>query len=416
MGRTRFFSLLFVVSLALVRANVSSAADPNPADEPDEAAPVPQATANEPADSAPKAVKKAAREPELLLPKVDVFFPEGDFDLRLGRFVKNALFEGRIRYNFVKGDVTALLRYRYYGYSRVYTLGFFDDLEFEAVEKRSNDFSRVRGGSLLVQTPFDFHRRAFLLAEVDRITSNKDELRFSTDRTNVFLRGAFQLGTPRDERSNAIVGESRARIQQLFSAYRDIGPRGTGLTTAVTWGFDELLGDFDYVKLELDALKRINLSRGLFVIHRLHGGTFFRKKLLREEPGVGLEDSYSIPRSELFRLDGRENLKGLKERRRGTENLHTTLELFMPWFEDALRPALGVEWESWYFVLYGGLGTVGFDRDIYEDWDAYVPDIGFGFESSFKLRNYTFFLAGIVAQTLRGDEGPKGKISIKSFH
>ena len=50
-----------------------------------------------------------------LYPKVDIFFPEGDFDFRLSRLVKNAFFEGQFKYNFVKGDIAAFLRYRYYG-------------------------------------------------------------------------------------------------------------------------------------------------------------------------------------------------------------------------------------------------------------------------------------------------------------
>jgi len=33
-----------------------------------------------------------------------------------------AFFEGQVKYNFVKGDITAFLRYRYYGYRRTYRL------------------------------------------------------------------------------------------------------------------------------------------------------------------------------------------------------------------------------------------------------------------------------------------------------
>ena len=38
-------------------------------------------------------------------------------------------------------------------------------------------------------------------------------------------------------RSNAIVGETRARTERLFSAFREIGPGGAGFTAAVTYGF-----------------------------------------------------------------------------------------------------------------------------------------------------------------------------------
>ena len=352
-----------------------------------------------------------------LYPKVDIFFPEGDFDFRLSRLVKNAFFEGQFKYNFVKGDITAFLRYRYYGYERTYQLGFFDAVEFEPIEELSNDFDRVRGGLLLIQHPHSLHSRTFFLGEVDRITSNKEELRFSTNRTNTFLRLGYQIGTPDDERANAIVGETRARIQRLFTAHRAIGPYGAGLTGALTWGFDDVGGDFDYAKFEFEALKRYNLPRGSFLIHRLHGGTFGRK-VLRPEPedDLPLEDLYLIPRAELFRLDGRERLKGLDERRRGTDELDTTVEYFHPWFLNQNRRALKLDWENWYWILYGGYGTIGFDRDVYSDTSSYVPDVGFGFEATFRLRRYSFFVSGIVAYALEGEGDPKGKLSIKSFH
>ena len=56
----------------------------------------------------------------------------------------------------------------------------------------------------------------------------------------------------------------------------------------------------------------------------------------REDLPEPLESrSFTIPLSEFFRLDGRENLKGLSERLRGTEEIHTTWEYFFPWFLDA---------------------------------------------------------------------------------
>ncbi len=353
-----------------------------------------------------------------LYPKVDIFFPEGDFDFRLSRLVKNAFFEGQFKYNFVEGDITAFLRYRYYGYARTYQLGLFDAVEFESIEHRSGDFDRVRGGLVLIQWPHSLHSRAFLLGEVDRITGNREELRFTTNRTNTFLRLGYQIGTPDDERSNAIVGETRARIERLFTAHRAIGPYGAGLTGALTWGFDDVGGDFDYVKFEFEALKRYNLPRGRFLIHRLHGGTFGRKVLRREDPEEELapEDAHLTPRSELFRLDGRERLKGLDERRRGTDVLDTTVEYFHPWFLNEKRRALKLDWQNWYWILYGGYGTIGFSRDVLSDGSEYVPDVGFGFEATFRLRRYSFFVSGIVAYALEGDGDPKGKLSIKSFH
>jgi len=377
-----------------------------PASAPASLAPQPEGEPDESATEPPRGSE----------PRIDVLIPEGDFDFRLGRFVKNSLFEGQFKYNFVRGDITAFLRYRYYGFDKTLTFSFFDAVEFEAVEKLSNDFSRVRGALAIVQRPTSFRQRAVLSFEIDRLSSNREELRFSNNRTNMFVRLGYQLGTPRDERSNSIVGESRARVQRLFTAYRDIGPRAAGLTGALTYGFDWLGADFDYIKLELDGLKRFNLPRGLFLVQRAHAGTFLDKHTLRSGPDIEPADRYSTPRSELFRLDGRENLKGLRERLRGTEILLTTSELFVRWFADEDRRALKLHWRSWYWVAYAGHGTVGFGREVLRETGAYQTDVGLGFESSFAWHSLEVFLSGIVAQTLDSTGGPKAKLSLKSFH
>ena len=370
----------------------------------------------EPPPPPPSDPEPAAEEPdeeEDLLPSVDFYFPEGEMDFRLNGLIKNAFYEGQVRYDFVDGDITAFLRYRYYGYSRTYLLGVFDEVAFESVESGDNDFERVRGGLFLLEWPHSFHHRTFLLTEVDRITSNKEEFRFSTNRTNTFVRLGYQIGTPDDERSNAIVGETRAALQRLFSAYRDVGPGGFGLTGAVTYS-DPNLGDFDYVKAEFEALKRVDFPHRNFTIGRLHGGSFLQKTLVR--PDLEPVERYTIPRSEFFRLDGRDNLKGLSERLRGTEELHAIGEYFFPWFLGDDRRFLGLRWQDWYWVVYGGYGTVGFDRDVYTDTSSYFPDVGIGFEAGFKLKRYTFFVGGIVAQTLRGEGDLETRFSIKSHH
>jgi hypothetical protein len=252
-----------------------------------------------------------------------------------------------------------------------------------------------------------------VLFEVDRLTSNKREKVFTTDRTNTFLRLGYQIGTPDDGRSNAIVGESRSRVERLFSAYRKIGPRGFGLTGALTWSFDDLGGDFSYLRAELEGLKRWPGERERFVITRMHAGSFLDREMVRpDEPDP--RDRYSIPLDELFRLDGRENLKGLDERRHGTEEIHATVEWFLPWFTDDSRQALKATWEAWYWVAYAGVGNAGFDREIFSAWQDYVPDVGFGFESSFRVGRYVFFLAGVAAHALGDEGGFKGRLTLKS--
>jgi hypothetical protein len=357
---------------------------------------------------------------EGFLPRLDVYFPEGDLDLRVSRLINKVFFEGQVKYNFVKGDISAFLRYRYYGYRRITQFTVFDSIEFQEFQDFSNDFDRVRGSLLLVQWPLSYHRRTFLLTELDRISTNKEEFAEILRRgeTNTFVRLGYQIGTPEDARSNAIVGETRARIERLFTAYREIGPGGAGFTGAVTWGLPYGIGDFDYAKVEAEALKRFDVSERTFLVGRVHAGTFFYKddrppEELPEDPQQG--DLYTVPVSEYFRLDGRENLKGLDERKRGTEELHTTWEYFFPWFLNASHDFLKLEWQNWYWILYAGAGNVGFDREIYTDFDSYIPDVGVGFESSFGFRKYRFFLSAIVAQALKGEGGVEARISVKSY-
>ena len=354
------------------------------------------------------------------LPRLDVYFPEGDLDLRVSRLINKVFFEGQVKYNFIKGDISAFLRYRYYGFQRVTQFTVFDAIEFEDVEDFSSDFDRVRGTLLLMQWPHSYHQRTFLLAELDRISSNKEGVAevLRLGRTNTFLRFGYQLGTPEDARSNAIVGETRARSERLFTAFREIGPGGFGFTGALTSGFDIGIGDFDYLKLETEVLKRFDVSERTFLVGRLHAGSFLRKGLRDRDDlpeGFNEFDELAIPLGEYFRLDGRENLKGLDERLRGTDEIHTTWEYFFPWFLGADHKFLKLNWQNWYWIVYGGVGNIGLNRDIYADFGEYVPDVGIGFESSFNLRKYRFFLSGIVAQALKGDGGVEARVSVKSY-
>lgn len=370
-------------------------------------------------EAAAAAEEEAPAQGEKLVPELNVYFPEGELDIRINRLVKKVFAEGQVKYNFVDGDISAFLRYRYYGFARTYQLSVFDEVEFEDIEDFSNEFDRVRGILLLTEWPHSFHHRTFLLTEMDRISSNREEFVFDTGRTNLFLRLGYQLGTPDDERSNAIVGESRARVERLFTAFQRIGPGDAGLTGALTWGTDLAVGDFDYAKLELSGLRRFELPRGSFLVGRLHGGTFLRKAEEREiDPDSPLPETgrFLIPREEFFRLDGRDNLKGLDERRRGTEEVHTTWELVYPWFVGEDHERLRLHWKNWYWVLYGGVGTIGFDRDVLTEADDYVSDLGVGFEASFRLRDYEFFLSGLVAQAFNAEGDVKVRLALKSYH
>ena len=44
--------------------------------------------------------------------------------------------------------------------------------------------------------------------------------------------------------------------------------------------------------------------------------------------------------------------------------------------------------------------AIGFDREVLTDSDNYLTDVGAGFETSFRLKDYTIFIGGVVAHTL----------------
>lgn len=384
------------------------------------APPPPAAQATEPA---PPGAGETKSPEERILPRLDVFFPEGDLDLRISRLINEVFFEGQVKYNFINGDITAFLRYKYYSLRRTTQITVFDSISFDRIDQNvTNDFDRVRGTLVLFQWPHSYNYRTSFLAEFDRISTNKptevDRL-LRLGATNTFIRYAYQFGTPEDGRSNAIVGEPRAQQERLFSAFREIGPGGAGFTTAVTYGFP-YGGDYDYVKLEFEALKRFDVTRRSFLIGRLAGGSYPHIGAVTPDPAVPPSsepqvDRLRLPSDNFFQLTGNDGLLGYKDRRHGTEVLLTTWEYFMPWFIEKTHHFLWLDWDNWYWVLYGGYGTLGFDRKVYSQLSGYIPDAGLGFESSVKVSKYRFFLSAILAQALKGSGGVEARISVKSY-
>lgn len=359
------------------------------------------------------------------LSHLDIYFPEGDMDLRINRLINKTFFEGQVKYNFISGDISAFLRYRYYGLNRTTQLTFFDSIAFDRIDQDvTADFDRVRGTLLLMEWPHDYNNRTFFLAELDRISSNRGPAvgggRFLVrqDQTNAFLRLGYQLGTPDEGRSSAIAGETRARTERLFSAFREFGPGASTLTSALSWGLPYAGADFNYLKFEFEALKRFDITHRSFLVGRLHGGSFLH--VAKAEPSTlppqpeGI-DFFAVPRSEAFNIDGRENLKGVKDNTRGTDAIFTTWEYFFPAFLGKDHHLLRMDWDNWYWVLYGGYGTVGLSHAVLTDFSTYIPDVGIGFESSFWLYKYRFFISGIVAQALKGNSGLQARVSLKSY-
>ena len=351
-----------------------------------------------------------------IFPDVNFYLPEGRADIRLIKPIRNSLFENQINYNFVSGDISAFLRYKYYGRRATSTFSFFDSIEFEELERFSNDFSRTRGGLYLQRRPINYYNRLYGLFEFDRLTFSKPVDHPDANRTNVYVKFGYQFGTPSDERSNALVGEARDRILNLFTAYRDIGPNGRGLSVAATYGFDFLGGDYRYVKAEMEALQAIALPHRNRLVVRLHAGYFpYKKTVLKEfDPLIGTP--FSIPRYELFRLDGRQELKGYRGSERGPDEAHLTAEYVLPMFVDESRRFLGMHWTSLHAVGYAGAGNVGNVGSIYTRIQDYKVDAGVGFEASISWRSYRALLGALAAKTVvNGVGGPRLLITLRTY-
>jgi hypothetical protein len=236
------------------------------------------------------------------------------------------------------------------------------------------------------------------------------------NRTNTYVKFGYQFGTPSDERSNAVVGEARDRIFNLFTAYREVGPRGRGVSIAATWGFDYLGGDYRYVKTEVEALQAIALPRRNRLVLRVHGGYFPYKKRVRDEFDPELGTPFSVPRYELFRLNGRQELKAYRGTERGPNEAYVTAEYVRPVFTEVSRRFLGIDWTSLYVVGYSGAGNVGNETSVFTRLSDYKVDVGVGFESALSFRRYRAFLGVLAAKTVvNGVKGPRLLITLKSY-
>ena len=355
-------------------------------------------------------------EPANNFPNFNIYLPEGEFDIRLRRLIKNVLFEGQVNYEFADGDVSTFLRYKYYARTFTYKLGVFDTIEFAGVEEARLDFDRVRGGLFLFELPMDYNHRWFGLAQVDSLSFG-DTTRPDNNKTNVYGKIGYQLGTPFDERLNSIVGETRGRIAQVLTAYREIGPQKMGVALALTHSLSSL-GDFDYLKFEGEGLKRSDFGNVSFLISRLHLGSFLMRQELDLEPPRPPIEQFSIPRYEIFRLGGRDAMKGIDDRlARGTDEIHYTNEFFFPVFRNRDYGALGAVFTNMFAIGYMGVGTIGFDHDALVQLDDYALDAGLGFEASAFVRDVEVFITAVYAQTLISPdewEGHEYRVSVRT--
>jgi hypothetical protein len=395
----------------------------------------PAGTQNPPATGTPGVLSDAASgayERREALPSVNLYLPEGEASVRLRKLIRNVLFESQIDYEFVNGDISTFLRYKYYARNYTYRIGVFDSIEFpDLADDEDRNFERVRGGLLLVGVPKDYNNRYFFLLQDDRLTFG-DTTRPDNEKNNVYTKIAYQYGTQFDERMNAIAGEQRGRITPVLTAFRDVGPQKNGLAAAITQSGRVATGDYQYTKLEIEGLRRFDLTATSFVFSRLHLGTFLAKEEMEgreprcldfeegnpidldlDDDGEEEEDEefdawkcYAVPQYELFRLGGREALKGISgnDTAVGTHEVHLTNELFVPIFRNRDYRLGSVHWNTLYGVAYLGAGTVGFLTDQITDTKRLVVDAGIGTESAIRFQDWDVYLSIVYSQPLRRPE------------
>jgi hypothetical protein len=399
-------SLTILAALLVVPAS-ALAQEPPPAQPPPQPPPVLSDTA------------AAAYERRDALPTVNVYLPEGRASLRLRRLIKNVLFESQIEYEFVNGDISTYLRYKYYARNYFYRIGVFDTIEFPEVGTTSTtEFERVRGGLVLVGIPRDSNNRYFWLVQNDRFTFG-DLFEVDNKKNNIYTKVGYQFGTQFDERMNAIVGETRGRITPVLTAFRDIGPQRTGLAASLTQSVrfgcstvtdeatgmtgQDCTGAYRYTQLQAEGLRRFDVGRTSFIFSRVHLGAFGGYDEPEDRKNRPLVERFSIPRAEMFSLSGREALKGVdnNEQSRGTHEFHITNEYFRPIFRNRDFKTGPLRWNTMYGIAYFGTGTVGFDYDQIAKTDEYVFDAGLGFEAAATVRDFEVLLSVIYAKVLK---------------
>lgn len=417
-----------IIALTVILTSFGAAAQ-----QPTPSSPPPAQPETTPAPAAPGVLSDAASsayERRDALPSVNIYLPEGEASIRLRKLIRNVLFESQIDYEFVNGDISTFLRYKYYARNYTYRLGVFDSISFpDIVSDSKKEFERVRGGLLLIGIPKNYSNRYFFLLQDDRLTFGGDTLRPDNRKNNIYTKIAYQYGTQFDERLNAIAGEQRGRITPVLTAFRDIGPQRSSLAAAVTQSAKVFTGDYGYTKLEAEGLRRFDLTPTSFIFTRLHVGSFLARDLIepppvpRDRDGDGeLDDvpeweKYDVPQYELFRLGGREALKSRLSSSDaiGTQEVHLTNELFVPVFRNRNYKVGPLYWNTLYAIGYVGLGGVGFKTS---DLGDPVFDAGIGTESAITFGDYDVYLSVLAAHTFqtpdRIDGGTKIRFAIRT--
>ena len=361
------------------------------------------------------AQEPAREETPGLIPRVAVYVPEGQAEIRLSKLVRSSLYETQFEYDFVSGDIAAYLRYKYYGSRQTLTVSAFDQVNFAALESLSLGYDRVRGLNAFVRRPVGLFGRLVFLAEVDRFNvSDPDDPEVSPDdgQTNVFAKAGYQWGTEDDNFGNRISGDPNDRVKNLFTVARAFGPGGRGLSVGATYGVQ--VADYNYLRVEGEAIQSLRVGRGRLV-GRVHAGFFpYKPEGPPEESSADLP--FQIPGREYFSLGGRDALKGLRDAPFGTDEVHMTAEAFLPVFVAMHAEFLKISWDTLYAVVYAGTGNAGVGRAVYTRFGDWKHDAGIGFEVSFRLLRYRVFASALAAREVGGPGSPRFLMTIRTVN
>jgi hypothetical protein len=349
----------------------------------------------------------------------NIYLADGRASIRLRKLIKNVLFESQIDYKFVTGDISTFLRYKYYAHDFTYKVGVFDEISFGAIGSHTDEFERVRGGLLLFEVPRDYNHRFFTLVQDDRLTFG-DTTRVDNRKNNIYTKLGYQYGTEFDDQLNAIVGESRGRLIPVLTAFRELGPQKFSYAAAVTQAGKISTGDYKYTKLEVEGLRRWDVTATSFIVTRAHVGTFpVKDDLCKNTPLTPLAECFSIPGYELFNLAGRDALRSLSSTNDvsvGTNEFHLTNEYFIPVFRNRDFRVGAVHFNTAYAIAYAGAGNAGFEyRDLARTRD-FAVDAGLGTETALTIRDFEVILSILYAHTLRAPDERKGNKVQFSIH
>ncbi|HXH40776.1 MAG TPA: hypothetical protein VNN08_19245, partial [Thermoanaerobaculia bacterium] len=325
----------------------------------------------------------------------------------------------QIDYKFVTGDISTFLRYKYYAQNFTYKIGVFDSISFGAVGSHQDEFERVRGGLLLLEFPRDYNHRYFTLLQDDRLTFG-DPTRVDNRKNNIYTKLGYQYGTEFDEQLNSIVGESRGLLVPVLTVFRDLGPQKFSFAAAITEGGKVSTGDYQYTKIEADAIRRWDITPTSFLVTRAHGGTFLTKQFLcGNTPTTPLIECYSIPGYEMFNLGGSEALRSLETSNSvssGTEEMDLTNEYFVPVFRNRDYRYRALHFNTAYAIAYAGVGNVAFAYNDLFKTRNFAVDAGLGTEMALTVHDFEVLVSVLFSHTIRAPEERKSNKVQFSIH